>query len=304
MKRPSLRSDTVSLHYPLYSLTGGEKCRTFIDTRNDTQIEIHASESGCPSMYDKDVMIICESKLRQLLNSDPTYELLSRAPKVEFTFSEFCSFTGRLKGGGHLNFLDRALKRLLGASIISTLTTGGVPIGRHGVHIIDEYELPFPVERRRGRPGRGGEEIRIKVQVSDWVWRAVVNKEVLLLDRQYFDLTPLERRLYEIGRKFKGHKKAFEIGIDRLLALIDAKTPRHKILRMIEQIDASLRLPGLDLSIDQQRDKVIFTSRDQLRGNCFSAVAIPLPDQFYEADYTAMMLASCQDCRYEEIFGD
>jgi len=42
----------------------------------------------------------------------------------------------------------------------------------------------------------------IEITLSEWVYRSVISKNVLTLNRDYFRLRkPLERRMYELARK-------------------------------------------------------------------------------------------------------
>ena len=57
----------------------------------------------------------------------------------------------------------------------------------------------------------------IEVSLSEWVFNAISAREVLTLHRNYFRLRkPLERRLYEIGRKHCGQASEWKISLEKL----------------------------------------------------------------------------------------
>jgi plasmid replication initiation protein len=59
--------------------------------------------------------------------------------------------------------------------------------------------------------------VGVEVKLSDWLYNAIVNFEVLTLHRDYFRLDGgLERRVYELCRKHCGHQTTWSIGLELL----------------------------------------------------------------------------------------
>ena len=57
----------------------------------------------------------------------------------------------------------------------------------------------------------------MRINLSDWVFNAVGQHEVLTLHRDYFRLRkPLERRMYELARKHCGKQDEWAISLDLL----------------------------------------------------------------------------------------
>jgi hypothetical protein len=55
----------------------------------------------------------------------------------------------------------------------------------------------------------------VEVSVCDWLFRALVaDHSILTYNWRYFELTPLEKRLYEIARS--GPREGFRIGLGKL----------------------------------------------------------------------------------------
>ena len=60
------------------------------------------------------------------------------------------------------------------------------------------------------RETRDGKMQEIEITLSDWVYDAIENNNVLTLSRQYFQLRkPIERRLYELARKHCGKQAKY-----------------------------------------------------------------------------------------------
>ena len=68
--------------------------------------------------------------------------------------------------------------------------------------------------------------VRVEVKLSDWLYRAVTNLEVLTLHRDYFRLDGgIERRLYELCRKHCGAQPTWSIGLELLYKKSGSKEP-------------------------------------------------------------------------------
>ena len=86
-----------------------------------------------------------------------------------------------------------------GTSIETCIKTGGQEITQ-GFGLIEYWKII--------REGRDGRMEGLELKLSDWLYHAILAEEVLTISPDYFRLgKPLERRVYEICRKFCGHQK-------------------------------------------------------------------------------------------------
>jgi plasmid replication initiation protein len=81
--------------------------------------------------------------------------------------------------------------------------------------------------------------ISVMVTLSDWLFRAVLAKSVLTLNRDYFRLRkPLERRVYELARKHCGRQAEWRVSVGILHKKAGSAAPlrvfRAALRRMIE----------------------------------------------------------------------
>ena len=59
--------------------------------------------------------------------------------------------------------------------------------------------------------------VEIEVTLSEWMYNAILGKEVLTLSRDYFRLRkPLERRMYELARKHCGRQQEWLVSTEIL----------------------------------------------------------------------------------------
>ncbi|MGE3549389.1 MAG: replication initiator protein A [Geobacter sp.] len=242
-----LKIDIASMKYPFFSLTGGEERREYVDEGRGVSVLITTDKAiGAPSVMDRDVLTYCQSILRQRYNRTKLTDL-DESPSIDFTFRAFCTATGRAVGGSTIAALEKSLQRLQAVCITTKgITVDGLELAEHPVHIIDEYSIPERIGRQRGRSN----DLTITIKPARWVYKSLI-RDYLIVDPSYYRLrSPLARRLFEIGRAFVGDRPGdfpFEIG--RLSQLLDAKSPRHKLLASIRQHIPALARLGIKLQI-------------------------------------------------------
>jgi plasmid replication initiation protein len=124
--------------------------------------------------------------------------------------------------------LKAALERLAGTRISTNITTGGQEV----------FETFVLIERAKivceTRDGRMQE---IEVKLSDWVFNAIQHREVLTLHRDYFRLRkPLERRMYELGRKHCGRQGEWKISLALLQKKCGSASTEKAFRRLVTKI--------------------------------------------------------------------
>ena len=127
--------------------------------------------------------------------------------------------TNRETSGDAYRRLREAFERLAGTRITTNLVAGAHEITR-GFGLIEDWEIV--------RKTRGGRMIQVRVTLSEWLYRAIMAKSVLTLNRDYFGLRrPLERRLYELARKHCGRQPAWQISLEVLQKKAGSASPRR-----------------------------------------------------------------------------
>ena len=114
------------------------------------------------------------------------------------------------------------------------------------------------------RETRDGRMQEVEVKLSDWVFNAVKSREVLTLHRNYFRLRkPLERRLYEIGRKHCGAQSEWAICLEKLKYKCGSHSTDKEFKRLVQKIveedQAHQHIPDYSLRINGE--KAVFTNR-------------------------------------------
>ena len=231
------KDDMASMEHPLFSLSTRPDRRVLRYGHGGNSIEITPSVKGLATIHDKDILIYCISQLVAALNAG---RAVSR--RVILKSYDLLMATGRETSGNGYKRLRDAFERLAGTRIVTNIETGGIETTR-GFGLIDAWEIK--------RKTRGGRMISVEVTLSDWLYRAVLDRSVLTLSRGYFGLRkPLERRVYEIARKHCGQQRAWRIGLETLLKKTGSTSPRRVFRKMIRDMVAENHLPDYEIALD------------------------------------------------------
>ena len=237
------------MEHPFYSLSKKPETTVKRYTNGDQWLEVTPSVKGLATIYDKDILIYCISQIMAKLKRGEEV-----SPRVRINSRELLVFTNRgTSGREYLSLID-ALDRLEGTRIRTNIMTGDEE-QIDGFGLIDASSI-------RRKQGLDGRLLWCEVKLSDWVFNAIRNEEVLTLHRDYFRLRkPIERRVYELARKHCGQQKTWRISLAKLLLKTGSQSPEKRFRQMIRQLVSHDHLPDYAVSFDEEADMVIFTNR-------------------------------------------
>lgn len=245
-----LKDIMPQMEHPFYSLSKKPETAIRRYEHNGNWLEIVPSVKGLATIYDKDILIYCISQLMEKLKRGEKV-----GPRVRITSRDLLIFANRGTAGKDYDALCEALDRLEGTRIKTNIMTGAEE-QRDSFGLIDASS----VRRKHGLDGR---LLWVEVKLSDWVFNAIQNREVLTLNRDYFRLgRPLERRVYELARKHCGRQKSFRISVELLLKKSGSQSPITKFRHMLKHIAKHDHLPDYRVSFDEATDQVTFHNRE------------------------------------------
>lgn len=176
------------------------------------------------------------------------------SPRVRINSHELLIFTNRGTSGREYMSLMDALDRLEGTRIRTNIITGDEE-QIDGFGLIDASSI-------RRKHGMDGRLLWCEVKLSDWVFNAIRNEEVLTLHRDYFRLRkPIERRVYELARKHCGQQKLWRISLAKLLLKTGSQSPEKRFRQMIRVLVQHDYLPDYHVAYEEETDMVVFTNR-------------------------------------------
>ena len=243
----SPKHDLASMEHPLFSLSTRPDRRILNYTHNDVAVTVTPSVRGRATIFDADILIFCISQLMAALNAGRP---VSR--RLTLTAHDLLLATGRETSGDAYRRLKEAFERLAGTRITTNIETGDKEITT-GFGLIESWEIV--------RKTRAGRMVSVSVTLSEWIFRAVMARSVLTLNRDYFGLRkPLERRLYALARKHCGQQASWRVSVEVLLKKSGSASPRRVFRAMLRDIIARDSLPDYVLTEDPG-DMIVVTRR-------------------------------------------
>ena len=247
------KGDMASMEHPLFSISTKPDMKAREYRNGSTFVRVSPGELGLATVHDRDVLIYCISQLMAAINNQQPVRQI-----VRFKAYDFLVATNRGTDGRGYEQLRGAFKRLQGTQIETNILTAGT----------EELEIFSLIDRVKiVRETREGRMQEVEIKLSDWVFNAIRAKEVLTLNRHYFRLRkPLERRLYEIGRKHCGWPgKPVTFDLDTLRNKCGSKSTDFEFRRLIRTITDQDRqhghFPDYVITFDDQKDQVTFSPR-------------------------------------------
>ena len=254
-----LKSDMQTLEHPIFSLSKVRDMSTYHYEHQGNWLEVTPSSIGRATIYDRDLILYITSHIVRAVN-----EGRAVSQTVRLTAHDFLKFANRGNGGRSYELLRESLTRLGGTRIQTNIKTNDT----------DEFRTFGLVESASVvRETRDGQMLDLEVKVSDWLFKAISNSEVLALHPDYFRLKrPLERRLYELARKHCGRQESWVVSLDVCLKKSGSRGELKEFRRMVREIvEANAETQHFpDYDIRLEGDYLVFELRR------VSALAKPL----------------------------
>lgn len=231
---------------------------TYDDGR--TRIAVTGLQYGIANMWDKEILIYLISIMQDKINRGEAV-----GPTMTFTAADLFRVIGREAGGSAYDRLEESLKRLKNTSIETNIETGGEGESG-GFSWLSEYKL------RYRRNSAGDKVLRgVEVTLCNWLYRAVtLDKRILTYHAKYFELGPLEKRLYEMARAHCGQQAGIRMNLEKLRLRVGFTDELKQFKYKLTQI-AKKRMPLPEFGF------MLVDPRDPKRLGVMSDPALPKP---------------------------
>lgn len=244
------KDDLGSMEHPIFSLSTRPDRRILSYVHNGISVQVTPSVKGRATIHDKDILIYCISQLMAALNAGRE---IGRT--LQLKAHDLLVATNRDTSGDSYARLREAFERLAGTRITTNLATGGLETTT-GFGLIESWEIL--------RRTRGGRMISVTVTLSEWLYRAVLSKSVLTLNRDYFRLRkPLERRIYELARKHCGRQPEWRVSVATLHKKSGSTAPIRVFRAALRRMIGDAHLPDYDMQ-EEPGDIILFTRAGQV----------------------------------------
>jgi plasmid replication initiation protein len=247
----ALKADRHTMEHPMFSLSKTPDRKERHYEHQGRTVTVIPSSRGIATIWDKDILLYCISVLVDGLNRGQ--KNISRT--VRLRAYDLLVSTNRSTGGDHYKRLEAAFDRLAGTRIKTNIVTNGTRV-REGFGLIDNWRI---IERAPG----DGRMVAVEVTLNEWLYNAILAREVLTLNRDYFRLDGgLERRIYELARKHCGNQAKWAIGIDLLHKKSGSAGPVKRFRELLKRIASADSLPDYRMMYDPSGSKVTFYTKD------------------------------------------
>ena len=200
-----VRGEQSLMAFPFFALSKGKWTKPLAYKTDTVSIEIVATAKGVATIYDKEVLLYIASLMVAKLDAG-----VGVSQDFYFTAHDLFRVTGVNGSARSYARLSDALERLQGTQIKTDIEAGGE--GQAGFFSwLSEAQLHYTKTKT------GDKRLKaVKVRLCDWLYRAILrDRRVLDYAPTYFQLGPIERRLYEVARSACVHG-AVEVDLDEL----------------------------------------------------------------------------------------
>jgi hypothetical protein len=226
-----LRNEAELSGYPLFGVEKRPSFEAvnFIDSRTKRTFRVVPDpKHGLPTMGDKALILALVSILVRALDNGEHTSTTMTVRASDLIRATRPSARGRTISANEYDDLRSALRRLNTAEIQTNVTAGKK---RFEGFFRLLSEVNFVTEREDGREGKLQ---AIELVLCEWLYRAVVfDRRFHRISHRYLDLSPMARRLYEIGKRVTYNRDAPSqprqsrpIPLTEFRALVGSRTER------------------------------------------------------------------------------
>ena len=234
-----IRGERSLMAFPFFALSKNAWMKPLAYATPTVSIEVRPSARGVATIYDKEIVLYIASLMASKIDE-------GAAVSQDFTFTahDLFSVTGSNHSARSYSRLADALERLQGTQIKTNIEAGGE--GEDGFFSwLSEARLQY------ARSGKGEKRLKaVKVRLCDWLFRAILrDRQVLDYASTYFQLGPIERRIYEVARSTCADGEPLEMDLQTLKLQIGFQNPLSNFRIAMRQIAAANAIPDYDINL-------------------------------------------------------
>ncbi|MES3101557.1 replication initiator protein A [Sphingomonas faeni] len=270
-----IRGERSLMAFPFFALSKNAWMKPLSYQTDTVTIEVRPSASGVATIYDKEIVLYIASLMAAKLEAGEDV-----AQDFVFTAHDLFSVTGSNHSARSYGRLSEALERLQGTQIKTNIEAGGE--GEEGFFSwLSEAKLHYNKTRAGERRLKA-----VKVRLCDWLFRAILlDRHVLDYAAAYFQLGPIERRIYEVARS-TGDGDGFEIDLATFRLQIGYQNPLANFRAALRQIAGADTIPDYRLELIEtvnDPDAIVDTAKRGRKSNPVKVVITRRPPLLAES---------------------
>lgn len=238
-----IRGERSLMAFPFFALSKNAWMKPLTYATSTVSIEVRPSMRGVATIYDKEIVLYIASLMASKLDQGGTV-----AQDFTFTAHDLFSVTGANHSARSYARLADALERLQGTQIRTNIEAGGE--GEDGFFSwLSEARLQY------ARSGKGEKRLKaVKVRLCDWLFRAILRDgQVLDYATTYFQLGPIERRIYEVARSTCVDGEDLEIDIQTFRLQIGFQNQLSNFRTAMRQIAEENSIPDYSIELVEEK---------------------------------------------------
>ncbi|HEX7819917.1 replication initiator protein A [Sphingobium sp. AN558] len=185
-----VRGERSLMAFPFFALSKNAWMKSLAYSTPSVSIEVRPSTKGVATIYDKEIVLYIASLMASKMEDGEDV-----SQDFVFTAHDLFSVTGSNHSSRSYERLADALERLQGTQIKTNIEAGGEGVDGF-FSWLSEAQLKY------AKTTKGERRLKaVKVRLCDWLFRAILHdRQVLNYATAYFQLGPIERRIYEVAR--------------------------------------------------------------------------------------------------------
>lgn len=236
-----LQGERSLMAYPFFALAKTVWTKPLVYKTDSVSIEIGPGPKGIATIYDKEILLYIASLLVAKLDAGQAV-----SQDFYFTANDLFRVTGVNSSSRSYRRLSDALERLQGTQIKTDIEAGGE--GEAGFFSwLEAARLHYTKNDNGERRLKA-----VRVRLCDWLFRAILrDRHVLEYAPSYFQLGPVERRLYEVARS-SCVDGAVSITLEKLRLQLGYQSSSRHFKAILKSVIESDSIPGFTFSIANQ----------------------------------------------------
>lgn len=233
-----MQGERSLMAYPFFALAKTIWTKPLVYKTDTVSIEVGSGPKGIATIYDKEILLYIASLMVAKLESGHAV-----SQDFYFTANDLFRVTGVNNSKRSYTRLSDALERLQGTQIKTDIVAGGE--GEEG------FFSWLEAARLHYTTGSNGERRlkAVRVRLCDWLFRAILrDRHVLEYSPAYFQLGPVERRLYEVART-SCTTGPVSLTLEELRLQLGYQSSTRHLKVILKDVIANKSIPGFTFAI-------------------------------------------------------
>ena len=264
-----IRGERSLMAFPFFALSKNAWMKPLTYQADQVSIEVRPSASGVATIYDKEIVLYIASLMAAKIEAGEEV-----AQDFVFTAHDLFNVTGSNYSARSYGRLSDALERLQGTQIKTNIEAGGE--GEEGFFSwLSEAKLHYIKTRTGERRLKA-----VKARLCDWLYRAILlDRHVLDYATAYFQLGPIERRIYEVARS-TNDGEGMDLDLATFRLQIGYQNPLANFRAALRQIAGTDAIPGYHIELaETSAETAADPSRRGRKTNPMRVVITKVPTQ-------------------------